>query len=284
MGFSEEMQLFGKEYPYQSITLGRASFRYILAGQKGTPAVVFLNGGMNCSEMWYKYVQELSQYCRVLTFDYPRELTGAVETADAVARLMEKLGIDCAVLAGASFGGFMAQLIAKRHPEKVCGLGLFSTSALTETTIKNAKIKYRSYSILLWVMKRKNFNYEKLKPRLIAASMKQAKQESAENRRYLQEMFEYLFKDFPKEKDIHITGMMVGLMKTQPCHKEDFAYLNGNVAMLLPEKDFFSKGEQQELIDTFPGARMEYVQNGHFGTVLECEKYFDAIRSLIKKC
>jgi hypothetical protein len=71
--------------------------------------------------------------------------------------------------------------------------------------------------------------------------------------------FEYLFKDFPKEKDIHITSMMVGLMQTEPCHKEDFAYLNGNVVMLLPEKDFFSKEEQQELIATFPRARVEYV-------------------------
>jgi hypothetical protein len=54
MGFSEEMQLFGKEYPYQSITLGRASFRYILAGQKGTPAVVFFKRGMNRSSNMFR--------------------------------------------------------------------------------------------------------------------------------------------------------------------------------------------------------------------------------------
>jgi predicted esterase len=281
MLFSEDMKLFEKEYSYRTITVGQASFRYILAGQAENPAVVLLNGGMNFSEMWYKYIKELSQYCRVLTFDYPRELTDAVETADAVARLMETLGIERAVLVGASFGGFMAQLIAKRYPEKVCGLGLFSTSALTEATVRNGRKKYRSYSILLWFMKRKNFNYEKLKPKFIAASMKQAKQESEENKRYIKDMLEYVFKDYTKEKDIHITSTMVSLMNIKPCCKEDFAYLNGNVAMVLPEKDFFSEEEQQELIDTFPGARIEYVQNGHYGTVLECEKYFGAIKSLL---
>jgi pimeloyl-ACP methyl ester carboxylesterase len=203
-----------------------------------------------------------------------------VTTADAVAELMEKLGIDCAVLAGASFGGFVAQLIAKRHPEKVCGLGLFSTSALTEPTIRKGRKKYRSYSVLLWFMKRKNFNYEKIKPKLIAASMKQAKQESEEDKKYLRDMFEYMFKDYPKEKDVHITSIMVSLMQAEPCNKEDFAYLGGNVAMMFPEKDFFDKEEQQELIDTFPDARIEYVKNGHFGTVLECEKYCDVIRGL----
>jgi hypothetical protein len=50
--------------------------------------------------------------------------------------------------------------------------------------------------------------------------------------------------------------------------------------MMFPEKDFFDKEEQQELIDTFPDARIEYVKNGHFGTVLECEKYCDVIRGL----
>lgn len=261
------------------MTVHGVSFRYVLAGKPENPAIVLLNGGMNCSEMWYKYIEELSKDCRVLIFDYPREVATAVETADAVATLMETLGIDHAAVAGASFGGFMAQLLAKRHPDKVTGLGLFSTAALTEDTLRKGKKKYRIYPILLWYIK--HCNYEKLKPKLIAGSMKQAEMESEENRRYLREMFEYLFSDYPKEKDLHITGMMVGLMRTEPCRKDDFSFLNGNVNLILPERDFFSKDEQKGLIDTFPEAKIEYVKNGHFGTVLECEKYYAAIRDLL---
>jgi pimeloyl-ACP methyl ester carboxylesterase len=202
------------------------------------------------------------------------------EARDAIAELMEKLGIERAVFAGASFGGFMAQLIAKKYPEKVSGLGLFSTGALTENTIKTGRKKYRSYKLILWLLKRKHFNYEKWKPFLISASMKEAKQESEEDRKYLREMFEFIFRDYTKEKDIHITNMMVGLMDIEPCQKEDFAFLEGNVALVFPEKDFFSKTEQQELIDTFPRARIEYVKNGHFGTILECDKYCEVIRGL----
>lgn len=278
MRFSDEIKAFEKEFPYQRLTVHGAAFRYILAGKPGAPAVVLLNGGMNCSEMWYRYVGELSKDFRVLIFDYPREIETAPETADAVSELMERLGIDRAIVAGASFGGFMAQLIAKRHPEKVAGLGLFSTAALTENTIRNGRKKYLLYPIILWYMK--HCNYEKLKPKIIAGSMKQAENESEDDRRFLREMFEYLFSDYPKEKDIHITGMMVGLMKTEPYRKEDFSFLNGNVTMLLPEKDFFSPYEQRELLDTFSGARVAYVKNGHFATVLECEKYCAAIRNL----
>jgi pimeloyl-ACP methyl ester carboxylesterase len=279
--FSDEMKLFEKEFPYQNITVGRANFRYILAGQPEKPAIVLLCGGMNYSEMWHEYVRKLEKSYRVLTFDYPRELATVYEARDAIAKLMEKLGIKKAVFAGASFGGLMAQLIAKKYPEKVSGLGLFSTSALTENTIKNGRKKYRSYKLILWLLKRKHFNYEKWKPFLISASMKEAKQESEEDQRYLKEMFDFIFKDYTKEKDIHITNMMVGLMDSKPCYKEDFAFLNGNVALVFPKKDFFSETEQQELIGTFPGARIEYVKNGHFGTILECDKYCEVIRSLL---
>jgi pimeloyl-ACP methyl ester carboxylesterase len=280
MTFSEEIKLFEKEFPYQNITVGRANFRYILAGQAENPAVVLLCGGMNYSEMWHAYVRKLEKSYRVLTFDYPRELATVYEARDAIAALMEKLKIEKAVFAGASFGGFMAQLIAKKYPGKVSGLGLFSTGALTENTIQTGRKKYRSYKILLWLMKRKHFNYEKLKPILISASMKEAEQESEEDRKYLREMFDFIFWDYTKEKDIHITNMMVGLMDISPCYKEDFAFLNGNVALVFPEKDFFSETEQRELIATFPGARIEYVKNGHFGTILEWERYIDVIKGL----
>jgi hypothetical protein len=44
--FSEEIKLLEKEFPYQHITVGRANFRYILAGQAENPAVVLLCGGI----------------------------------------------------------------------------------------------------------------------------------------------------------------------------------------------------------------------------------------------
>jgi pimeloyl-ACP methyl ester carboxylesterase len=281
MMFSEEIKLFEQEYPYQNIKVGRANFHYILAGQPENPAVVLLCGGMNYSGMWHEYVRKLSLSYRVLAFDYPRELATVYEARDAIAKLIEKLGIRNAVFAGASFGGFMAQLFAKKYPEKVSGLGLFSTGALTESTIQTGRKKYRSYKLILWLLKRKHFNYEKWKRFLISASMKEAKQESVEEQMYLKEMFDFIFQDYTKEKDIHITNMMVGLMDIAPCHKEDFAYLNGNVALVFPEKDFFSETEQRELIATFPGAHMEYVKNGHYGTILECDKYCEVIKSLL---
>ena len=280
MSYKEELDAFLSKYPYQITNVGNAAFRYVLAGDEDKPCIIFLNGGMNCSEMWFKYVEKMSSDYRTLIFDYPLELKDCDSTTVSMRSLFQQLGINRAFFAGASFGGLMAQIFSKKYPEMVTGLGLFSTAGLDENTICKSKKKYRFLPLLLWYMRK--CNYEKLKPKLISSSMKNyAKDETPENKQYLQEMFECMFKDYPKEKDIHITSMMAKLVDMEPCQPSDFSFVKDKVLLIFPEKDFFSKDEQTSLHNLFPDARIEYVKNGHFGTIVEADKYIRLIRELI---
>ena len=112
--YRKEIEMFLSKYPYKTMQIGKANFRYILAGSENAPCIVFLNGGMNCSEMWFKYVEKLSEKYRVLVFDYPQELKTCNETAAVMYRLFKQLGIKKAFFAGASFGGLMAQFFCKK--------------------------------------------------------------------------------------------------------------------------------------------------------------------------
>jgi len=47
MSYSEELKAFTEAYPYNQMTIENAVFRYVFAGSKNTPVLVFLNGGMN---------------------------------------------------------------------------------------------------------------------------------------------------------------------------------------------------------------------------------------------
>ena len=281
MSYSNEIKRFLEEHPYQTIQVGSAVFRYVIAGNENDPCIVFLNGGMNCSEMWFKYVEKMSAYCRTLIFDYPPQFNTLDDAAAAMRAFFESLGISKAFFAGASFGGLMAQLFARKYPDIVSGLGLFSTAGLDDHTIRASKKKYRMLPLLLWYMKR--CNYEKLKPRLINGSLKNyAKDESPEDQQYLREMFEYMFCDYTREKDIHITGLMAQVINIEPCTRADFDFIKGRVLLIFPEKDFFSSEEQTSLKDLFPDARVEYIKNGHFGTVLEYDKYICLIRQILE--
>ena len=74
MLFSERLKGFQAAHPCQSITVGGAQYRYVLAGNEGAQTLVLLNGGMNTLEMWMDYVDGLSEDYRVLLFDYPQQL------------------------------------------------------------------------------------------------------------------------------------------------------------------------------------------------------------------
>ena len=280
MSYRDEIEQFLNRNPYQVMKIGSANIRYVITGEETKPCVVFLNGGMNCSEMWFKYVEKMSDEYRILIFDYPIEIKTVDETAQIIHEFLIKLGIKKAFFAGASFGGMMAQIFARKYPQMVTGLGLYSTAGLDEKTLRSQKKKYRFAPLLLWYMK--HCDYEKLKPKVIESSLKNyAKKETEEDREYLKEMFEFMFKDYTNSKDIHITGMISKVVNIKPCKKEDFDFIKDKVLLIFPKEDFFSNDEQKSLQDLFPYAKTEYIKNGHFGTVLEYEKYIGLMKEFI---
>ena len=90
-----------------------------------------------------------------------------------------------------------------------------------------------------------------------------------------------MFKDYTNSKDIHITGMISKVVNIKPCKKEDFDFIKDKVLLIFPKEDFFSNDEQKSLQDLFPYAKTEYIKNGHFGTVLEYEKYIGLMKEFI---
>lgn len=90
------------------------------------------------SAMWAQVVPELSGVARVLLVDLPG-LGGSPlpdggapsldVSADAVAGVLDRLGLPRAVVAGVSMGGYVAMALARRHPDRVAGLALIDTKA-----------------------------------------------------------------------------------------------------------------------------------------------------------
>lgn len=278
LSYEEKLNNFLKNHSYEHKIVNGGNFKYIDSGDKSLPSVVCLNGGMNTMEMWLDYPEKLSPDYRVIMFDYPIEITENTKMADAIVKFLSMLGIDKAFFIGASYGGIMAQVITKTHPEVVCGLGLFSTAGLDETTIKNSKKKYKFFPLLINYMKK--CNYEKLKPKLIKSSEKYMKQESDENKEYILGLFRSVFKNYTAEKDIHITSLMVQVMEESPCTPENFEFLHGNILAVFPEKDYFSKTEQESLIKLTGNPKIKYIKNGHYGTMLEADKYCSWIKQM----
>ena len=281
MQFSEKLKLFQEKYPCRTVIAGGTAFRYVLSGREDGKTLVFLNGGMNTLEMWMDYVDALSGDFRVLLFDYPQELRTNQTLVVGMHDFLQELGIESPIFVGASDGGMVAQIYVQRFPGETGGLILISTGGMDEATLRSLKRKYRLAPLMLWYMK--HCNYEKLKPTLIKAGLGHLRSESAEEAAYARNMFETIFRDYEREKDVHISGLLVDLMNQKPVTAADFASLKGKILLILPDQDFFSGKMQQDLIRLMHDPEISYVSGGHLSTVLKVDDYVRAIRAFLAK-
>lgn len=281
MLYSEKLKLFTSAHPCEYITVEGAHFRYLINGKKGGKTLVFLNGGMNTLEMWMDYVDGLSGEYSVLLFDYPQELRTNQELVVGMHAFFKKLGIEEPVFVGASDGGMVAQIYVQKYSGETGGMVLISTGGMDANTLKSLKKKYWLAPLMLWYMK--HCNYEKLKPRLIKAGMSHIRNESREEIAYAQDMFETIFKDYKREKDVHISGLLADLMNQTPVTADDFAALAGKILLILPDKDFFSGKMQEDLIKLMHDPKISYVSGGHLSTVIKTDDYICAIREFLDR-
>jgi 3-oxoadipate enol-lactonase len=104
-------------------------------------AVVLIHGYPFNRSLWTEQVDALSSRCRVVTpdlrgFGESDSSEGPVtmnEMAQDVAKLMEHLGIDQAVIGGLSMGGYVALAFVKQFPSRVKALVLADTRAQADT-------------------------------------------------------------------------------------------------------------------------------------------------------
>ena len=281
MLYSEELKLFAAVHPCETVTVCGAQYRYIQCGKASARTLVFLNGGMNTLEMWIDYVDGLSGDYRVLLFDYPQELRTNQELVTGMHAFFEKFGVESPVFIGASDGGMVAQIYVQKYPNETGGIVLISTGGMDENTLKSLKKKYFFAPLMLWYMK--HCNYEKLKPKLIGASMRHIRDESAEEIAYAKDMFETIFKDYKQEKDVHISGLLADLMNQKPVTEADFAALKGKILLILPDQDFFSGKMQGDLIKLMHNPQISYVSGGHLSTVLKTDDYIRVIRKFLSR-
>lgn len=108
--------------------------------------IVFIHAFPLNRTMWAPQVSALVERCRCIAVDLRGFGESALadpvsmdEYADDVVAVMDKLGVERAIVVGCSMGGYTAFALWRRHPERVRALVLADTKATADTDEARAK-------------------------------------------------------------------------------------------------------------------------------------------------
>ena len=257
-------------------------FRYISVGEDSSPAIVFLNGGLNTSRLWLGYLDcHLIDGYRAIVFDYPPEARTDQQLVVAMHTFFEKLGIEAPVLIGAMFGGMVAQIYAKRYRSDVSALVLISSNGMDKATTRSFRRKYRLLPVAKFFLRHRN--PEKIRRSLVGIGDDLAQKESEEDREYIHEMFRFIFKDYSREKNIQMKSLMADIMNQAPMERNDFNNLKGRILLLFPSDKIFTTEMQQNLESLMIEPEIRRLRGNRASTYIKPELLLSEVVSFLKR-
>ena len=284
MSFQSELKAFEACHSFRTVEIGDCSFSYLLCGREDSEqTLVYLVGGTGNPLGWYQHVLAMENRYRILLLNYPMGVDQLEPLIGRIGKLLKHLGISRAVWIGASFGGYIAQLMARACPEQTEALVLYATTALTEKGIGDLKAQYRYVGVLLWLIQHVPYNFLK------AAALKPAMQKmipkgDPERTQYLKEFTQWVYEGYTRETDLHMTRLMADIVNLKPVTSEDYAFLRGKILLILPEGDqAFTEEMQQDLISLLCGAEVKTMPGGHLATLCSAGAFAEATDAFLRK-
>ena len=112
----ERLLGFRAAYPYKHATINGVAWQYIAVGE-GARATLLLSGALGVAHFSWRTISDFINKYRVIAPSYP-PVDSMAELVDGIAQIMEQEGIAKAAVVGGSYGGLVAQVFVRRHPDK----------------------------------------------------------------------------------------------------------------------------------------------------------------------
>ena len=121
----ERFKAFHRQHPPHRVTIEGTGWTYVAAGA-GAETLLLLPGALGVADMGWEQIGDFAQRHRVIAPDYA-PLRSMDALVDAITGILAHEGIDQAHVVGGSYGGFVAQVFVRRHPEATASLTLSHT-------------------------------------------------------------------------------------------------------------------------------------------------------------
>lgn len=123
----QAFQKFRSSYPLREIvTEDGQTWEYLVAGKRDGEAILFLHGMSGAADIWWQQIEALKGAYRIIAVTYP-PVDSLEEMEAGVLAILDREGIRRTNVVGTSLGGYFAQFLAGRHPERVLRVVLGNT-------------------------------------------------------------------------------------------------------------------------------------------------------------
>lgn len=284
MDFRTDFERFNKSYPLKSKQVNGLTFNYRLGGN-GEKTVVLLVGGLGISDAFYNLFTGFAKSFTVLTFDYPAETCRNSVLADGILAFIRTLGLNKVFFVGQSYGGLLAQVIAKRHPENVAGLVLSNTGCLDADMAEETKrpmLQMRE-GLKKSVLLTRLVPVSLLRGKLLKRMDKHLLHCTPDEKMYLTELYKFMFAKLTNKHERNMCSLMIDLENETDIGKSDYAYLDKKVLLLLSEDDqTFGDLIKQALIEMMPNPVINTgISGGHLALLLKTDLYIRTVTEFI---
>ena len=111
------LQAFRANTPTSTIKVDGLDWEYLVVG-KGPQTIVFLHGMTGSYDIWWQQVEALQGDYRVIAMTYPAA-NSLEELEKGVLAILEREGVTKFNLVGTSLGGYFAQYLVAKHPDRI---------------------------------------------------------------------------------------------------------------------------------------------------------------------
>lgn len=257
------------QLPRKSINFNNKEWTYLVGGQ-GEKTIFFAHGMGGSYYMWWQQYFDLEKDYKVISYELPRGVNSLEEASQGILAIVDAEKIDKFSIVGTSMGGYIAQYVVNKAPERI-DKAVFSNTFPPDNDIKKRN-SWRSFmvpylpEIVIYYLR--NFNFRKgmaatsSTPKLIEAylcSVPFSKKSFRERYQIVTDEF-----DFNKNKSAidAIPKLIV------ECDNDPLVRLN------LREK----------MKETYPNTEVyDFGNEGHIPSVSKANEYNKMLRSFLEK-
>lgn len=260
--------------------------KFIMAGEtplhlcdseQGEKCVVLLHGYLESMLVWEDFIPALYKQVRVVTLDLPGHGISVVQgdchtmeyLADVVAEAMTALGVERFTVVGHSMGGYVALTLTERHPDRLEGVVLLSSTPNPDT---EAKKENRRREIAL-IQSGKKETLARMTPSVGFA---------ADNRKRMQDYIADLQEMVLITEDEGIIALLNGMMERKDQNEMLQKSAVPQLFILGRKDEYITQEVATAMVENHPQAKVVWLaESGHMGFLEEPERTAEALLDFI---